>query len=156
MDAAVDRVSESVVVPVPAEDAYAAVADLRRMGEWSPECFRVWLRGEPRPGTKFVGFNRRGPLVWFTNGQIAVADPGVEFAFDVFSFGMSVARWSYRFAPVDGGTEITEEWTDHRQTRTLKVIGRLFTGVAADKRPEINREGMRATLERLRTALSRA
>ena len=36
--------SQSVVVEAPAERIYALVADLPRMGEWSPECQRVeWV-----------------------------------------------------------------------------------------------------------------
>src|SRR5262249_38276855 len=35
---------ESVVVAAPPERVYDAVADLRRMGEWSPETFAIWVR----------------------------------------------------------------------------------------------------------------
>ena len=101
---------------------------------------------------RFVGFNRRGPFVWFTTCRTAVATPGVEFAFDVTTFGLPVARWGYRFAAADGGTEVTEYWQD-RRSRGAYVLGRVFTGRSAASRPEVNRDGMRATLARLKREL---
>src|SRR4051794_29740539 len=77
-DLAVERtVEESIVIEAGPERVYGALADPRRMGEWSPELFRVWLRGDPaEPGTRFVGFNRIGWRVWFTNCRVSVATPG--------------------------------------------------------------------------------
>lgn len=78
-----------------------------------------------------------------------MADPGAEFAFDVISFGFPVARWGYRFSPIEGGTEVTEYWMD-RRGRGATVSGRIFTGKSATIRPEVNREGMRETLRRVK------
>jgi uncharacterized protein YndB with AHSA1/START domain len=60
-------IEERITVEVPPERAYRAVADVRRMAKWSPECFAVWVyrRREGTP-TRFVGFNRRRGYVWFT------------------------------------------------------------------------------------------
>jgi Polyketide cyclase / dehydrase and lipid transport len=148
------EVAEQVTMAVPAERAYAAVADVRRMGRRSPECFAVWVyarrAGRPR---RFVGFNRRGGYVWFTTCRVVVDEPGAEFAFDVTSFGLPVSRWGYRFAPrPDGGTDVTEYWDD-RRGRAVTVLGRVFTGRAALNRPEVNRAGMRTTLTRLKAEL---
>ena len=44
---------------------------------------------------------------WETRSEVAVADPGHEFAFIVNG---SWTRWGYAFAPVEGGTELTESW----------------------------------------------
>lgn len=41
-----------------------------------------------------------------TRSQVAVADRGREFAWVV----RGPTRWSYTFATVDGGTEVTESW----------------------------------------------
>jgi hypothetical protein len=146
-------VAESITVGVPPADAYHAVCDVRRMARWSPECFAVlvWSRRDGLPA-RFVGLNRRGPLVWFTTCQVVTALPGEEFAFDVTTFGMPVSRWSYRFAPVDGGTEVTEAWQD-RRGRGANLLGRVFTGKVARERPQANREGMRTTLARLKQEL---
>jgi hypothetical protein len=146
-------VAERITVGVPPADAYLAVSDVRRMARWSPECFAVlvWSRTDGHPA-RFVGLNRRGPWLWFTTCQVVTAQPEAEFAFDVTTFGMPVSRWSYRLAAVDGGTEITESWRDQRG-RGANVLGRVFTGKAARNRPELNREGMRTTLARLKREL---
>jgi hypothetical protein len=146
-------VEEHIVVAAPAAEVFAAVADVRRIARWSPECFAVWI-WRRRNGTpaRFIGWNRSGPFIWFSSCQVRVADPGAEFAFDVTTFGLPVARWGYRFSPVKGGTEITEYWFDKRNFGST-VLGRIFTGKSATIRPEVNREGMRETLRRLKSEL---
>ena len=146
-------VAERITVGVSPADAYQAVSDVRRMARWSPECFAVlvWSRKDGLPA-RFVGLNRRGPWVWFTTCHVVAARPGEEFAFDVTTFGMPVARWSYRMAAAGGGTEVTESWWDQRG-RGAHVLGRVFTGKVANNRAEANREGMRTTLARLKREL---
>lgn len=146
-------IAETVTVCADPAEVYAAVADVRRMAGWSPECFAtwVWSRKDGRPHG-FVGFNRRGPLVWFTTCRVVIAEPGKEFAYDVTTFGMPVARWAYRLAAGPEGTELTEHWTDHR-SRGAHLIGRVFTGRSANDRPAVNREGIRTTLARLKREL---
>jgi hypothetical protein len=149
-------VEERIVVDAPADRVYAAVAEVRRMARWSPECFGIWVLSRRPDGgpLSFVGFNRRGPFVWFTTCRVALAEPGREFAFDVTTFGLPVARWGYRFAPTDSGaTEVTEYWED-RRGRGAITLGKIFTGRSTRIRPEINRHGMRVTLQRLRAELA--
>ncbi|WP_433474477.1 SRPBCC family protein [Spirillospora sp. CA-142024] len=158
-------VEESVVVAAGARDVYAAVADLRRMGEWSPEVFATWVRGRAiASGTKFVGFNRIGWRVWFTTCQVTSAVPGRAFAFRVSSFGIPVALWGYRIEdvaedPAEPRTRLTEYWEDLRRDNRgaafVSLLGKVFTGVPAEGRAEVNRKGMRATLDRIRTAAER-
>ena len=147
------ELAERITVGVPPADVYRAVSDVKRMARWSPECFAalVWSRRGGAPA-RFVGLNRRGPWVWFTTCRVVTARPGEEFAFDVTTFGMPVSRWSYRFAPAGRGTEVTEAWLDKRG-RGAHTLGRIFTGKAARDRPQINREGMQATLVRLKREL---
>jgi hypothetical protein len=144
-------VEEQIVVNASPDAVYRAVADVSRFAKWSPECFAVWVwRREAGQPARFVGWNRRGPFVWFTTCAVRVADPGREFAFDVTTFGLPVARWGYRFAPAgDAGTEVTEYWMDRRGRGAMR-LGRMFTGKSATMRPAINRDGMRTTLERLK------
>ncbi|MEU8804512.1 SRPBCC family protein [Spirillospora sp. NPDC048819] len=158
-------VEESVSVAATAETVYAAVADPRRMREWSPEVFAAWVRGRTvAPGTRFVGFNRIGPRVWFTTCQVTAAVPGEAFAFRVSSFGVPVALWGYRIEdiaddPSAPRVRLTEYWEDLRRdgrgAAFVSLLGRLFTGVRADRRAGVNRDGMRATLDRIRTAVEK-
>ncbi|GAA4601508.1 hypothetical protein GCM10023195_03940 [Actinoallomurus liliacearum] len=152
-------VEESVVIDAAPERVYEAVADPRRMGEWSPEVFAVWVRGRRVvPGLSFVGFNRIGARVWFTTCRVTEAVPGRAFAFRVTTFGVPVAVWGYRVETTDDGSiRLTEHWEDLRQAGRgaafASLLGRVFTGVPADGRAEVNRQGMRTTLTRIKTAL---
>ncbi|MGH3242704.1 MAG: SRPBCC family protein [Spirillospora sp.] len=159
-------VEESVSVAAGARAVYAAVADPRRMRQWSPELFATWIRGRRIvPGTKFVGFNRIGWRVWFTTCQVTVAVPGEAFAFRVSAFGMPVALWGYRIEDIADGpsaprTRLTEYWEDlrrdNRSAAAVSLIGKIFTGVPAEDRAAVNRESMRATLARIRTAAEKS
>ncbi|MFF7704757.1 SRPBCC family protein [Streptomyces lydicus] len=141
-------VTESLEVRCPPDAVYAALVDSRRMAEWSPEVWRVWSRGD-----RFVGFNRRALWVWFTVCHVVAADPGREFAFDVTTFGLPVARWGYRLTPTRHGTQVTEYWIDHRRhgwrRHLAELLGLVFTGTPAVQRAARNRAGMRLTLRRL-------
>ncbi len=143
----------SRVVGASPERLYALVSDLPRMGEWSPENNGgKWLKGAAGPavGAKFKGKNSHGWRRWSTIATVVTADPGRAFAFDVTSTGLRVAQWGYRFAAVEGGTEVTEYWTDHRSPMLAKITS-VAVGVA-DRRSH-NRAGMEQTLERLAAAV---
>ncbi|MFC9969450.1 SRPBCC family protein [Spirillospora sp. NPDC127200] len=152
---------ESAVIDAEPGAVYEAVADLRRMKEWSPELFAVWVRGGAvEEGTRFVGFNRIGPRVWFTTCRVSAAVPGEAFAFRVSSFGMEVALWGYRVEDIGGGrTRLTEYWQDLRRDARgaglVSLMGKVFTGVPAERRAALNREGMRVTLGRIKAAAER-
>jgi len=144
--------SHSVVIEAPAERIYALVADLPRMGEWSPECQRVeWLEGSdgPSAGARFVGHNRGGPgglLKWSRRGRVLIADPGRWFAFVTEEGGREGVQWEYRFEPVEGGTRVTESYEVHRIPTWARIVD-----VPTNRAREL-REALRHTLERLKHA----
>ncbi|MET9735575.1 SRPBCC family protein [Streptomyces sp. NPDC006458] len=148
------RLEESTVVDAPPAVVYGLVSDLRNMGRWSPECRSVWVPRPPaRTGSRFVGFNRRGPFVWFTVGRVAAARQDTEFAFDVGVFGLPIARWGYRFEAEGTGTRVTEFWQDLRtdgwRGRGAELLGTVFAGTNPARRAALNRAGMRTTLARI-------
>src|SRR4051812_48897757 len=79
--------SDSVVVQASAETIYDLVAELTRIGEWSPECEHVeWEPGHTGPvtGARFVGHNRGGPfklIRWSRHGTVRAAERGRQFEF---------------------------------------------------------------------------
>lgn len=144
----------SKVIAASPEQVYALVSDLPRMGEWSPENDGgTWLKGAAAAtvGAKFKGKNSHGKRRWSTLSTVVTADPGREFAFDVSSFGLKVARWGYRLEAVEGATEVTEYWSDHRSPVIARITGFV---VGVSDRLEHNRAGMEHTLERLAAAIS--
>jgi hypothetical protein len=147
-------VAVSTHVDAPAEVVYDLVANLPRMGEWSPECTRVAWRGDATGsavGARFRGWNRVGPVRWFTEGTIVEAERGRALVFDVALLRFPIARWAYRFEPdaIGKGCTVTEEWTDHRSTPYRAVTG-VYTTVR--DRPTHNRAGMERTLAQIKTA----
>ncbi len=148
--------STEVVVHAPPGEVYAMVADLTRMGEWSPECQRVeWLEGAdgPAAGARFVGHNRGGPfklMRWSRRGRILTADPGREFSFVTEEGGRESTRWSYRFEKVATGTRVTESY----EVKWLPLWARVVDG-PLNRRGELN-EHMRHTLRQLNEAVEGA
>ena len=69
-----------------------------------------WDEGDgPRLGATFTGRNGEGERTWETRSEVVAADRGREFAW-VVAEPPTRARWGYSFAPVDGGTQVTETW----------------------------------------------
>jgi hypothetical protein len=148
----VSDVQVSETVQAPAATLYAMVANLPRMGEWSPEnTGGRWLGGATAPavGARFRGTNRAGWRFWSTTVTVRVADEGRRFTFDVDALGVPVSTWDYAFDETAAGTTVTESWTDRRPgwVRTLSIP---VTGVR--DRADHNRHNMEQTLARLKAA----
>lgn len=149
-----ERGSVAVEVAAAPEVVYDLVADVSRMGEWSPETVEAhWIDGAtgPRVGARFKGKNRIGVARWSTKPRITVADRGRELAFVTEYRGRENTRWTYRFAPSDVGTEVTESFEVLDDTpRSVEIIEQRLFGIR-DRRAHLL-EGMRQTLERLKAA----
>ncbi len=148
--------SQSVVIEAPPERIYALVADLPRMGEWSPECRRVeWLEGStgPAEGARFIGHNPGGPrglMKWSRRGRVLRADPGREFAFVTEEGGREGTEWRYRLEPVAGGTRVTESYTVTWIPAWARIVD-----VPTNRAGEL-RLGLRHTLDQLKRAAEAA
>ena len=105
------RHSGSIVIKRSPEELYDMVADVTRVGEWSPVCTACWWdEGDgPHVGAKFTGRNERPERTWETRSEVVTAERGREFAW-VVAEPPTRARWGYSFIAVDGGTEVTETW----------------------------------------------
>ena len=107
------RRQESVQIAAPPELIYDLIADVTRMGEWSPECYRCeCLDGATTAdvGARFRGYNRLGRYLWATTAVVTTAQQGHEFAFTVVhdKTGRDETLWRYRLEPSSGGTLLTE------------------------------------------------
>jgi hypothetical protein len=146
-------VRESLAVVAPAEAVYDLVADLPRMGEWSPECERVSWRGGATSavaGAQFWGFNRAGLIRWMTQGEVVIAEPGRHLAFEITVGPIKVARWEYFIFPDDADCSactVVEEWTDRRPHWYRGPADKAF-----GSRAETNQRGMVKTLANLKGA----
>jgi hypothetical protein len=130
MDFTTFRASASTVVAAPAEDLYAFVADMPRIGEVSPECTGGRWESEARGvGATFIGSNTEGDRSWQRRLRVAVADAPREFAWENLGDPTQPppdgeggpVRWSYTFTPVADGTEVVETWSLQEHPRLVEL-----------------------------------
>lgn len=141
----------SITINRPPAEVWAAVADITRMGDWSPECIAGrWVGGATGPavGAKFEGDNiaklaGRTVKKWTTTSEVTACEPGATFAFVAEGY----TTWTYTFEAAGEGTKVTEAFT---------YEAKGFQGFMYDKllfRPRMMTKGMQRTLERVKAAL---
>lgn len=140
----------SIEVGASPRDTWQTVADVRRTGEWSPECVRVLPIGRVRSGGWMLGVNRRGRVRWATLSRVVRLQPGAEIAWRVAT---NRSVWAYQLEPVGLGTRLTET----RQApdgigRGASAFTRLLLGGQRHHDDELE-AGMRQGLERIRAIL---
>jgi hypothetical protein len=133
---------------------WAAIADITRMGEWSPECVAArWAGGASGPavGATFEGDNeaRVGSRVvkrWTTTSVVTACEPGAVFEF----LASEYTTWRYEFSPDGTGTRVVESFAYEPKG---------FQGFVYDtvlRRRPMMTKGMNATLARVKSALESA
>lgn len=142
----------SIVIRRSPEELYDMVADVTRMGEWSPVCTACWWdEGDgPQVGAMFTGRNERPERTWETRSEVVAADRGREFAW-VVAEPPTRARWGYSFVAVDGGTEVTETW--ELPPEGSAFFEKMFGDDAAQeigKRGDVAKNGIAATLDAIK------
>jgi uncharacterized protein YndB with AHSA1/START domain len=151
-ESAARELRAETLIDAPPATVWAALTDLRRMPEWSPELVRmVPLKpGGLRVGQQYVGLNRRKAVVWPTRSVVAILDPGRTLAWDTRSSG---ARWIYELSPEGGGTRVVQR---RPVPRGITLLSRAFAPVflgGSDGHAEELEQGMAETLARLKAAL---
>ena len=146
-----DRTLEaSVDVAAEPADVWRIVGDIRRTGEWSPECSRALPLGQVRKGGWILGFNHHRRVRWVTLSRIVRFDPEREIAWKVLT---NRSVWSYHLRTIDDGTRLTET----RETpRGVGGFARVFTKVLLGGQVAHDDEleaGMTAGLERIKTMI---
>ncbi|MFZ1175329.1 MAG: SRPBCC family protein [Mycobacterium sp.] len=109
------RGHSGIDIAAPPDLVYDLIADVTRMGEWSPECYRCeWLDGATAAaaGVRFRGYNRLGCLSWEGTAVVNTADRGREFSFTTVNddAGREETRWRYSLQPSPSGTLLTESF----------------------------------------------
>lgn len=145
------------VIDASPEVVYDLVADVTRIGEWSPECTSAeWIKGatEAAVGAQFKGNNKLGFVKWSTKPEITEADRGRTFAFKVpGKFG---PQWRYEFeATEQGGTRVVQSVVQQGTTPAYIRFLQRRNGVT-DRNAHLA-EGMATTLDGMaRTAVATA
>jgi uncharacterized protein YndB with AHSA1/START domain len=141
----------SIHIDRPPTLVWAAIADITRMGQWSPECVAArWASGASGPvaGATFEGDNeaRVGSRVvkrWTTTSVVTACEPGAVFEF----LASEYTTWRYEFVADGDGTRVTESFS---------YDPKGFQGFMYDKvlrRRAGMTKGMQATLSRVKSVL---
>ena len=145
------NLSESVLVAAPPEAVWDLVADVTRMGEWSPETRAAWWLGgatTAAAGVKFKGRNKRGRMRWATTCEVTAADRGSRFSFVRASRIDDGTDWTFTMEARDGGTLLTESARQRRLPNSAaRLAGRITFG--SDRDDQV-RQGIRTTIERIK------
>ena len=155
--------AEMVVAARP-ELVWDLVADVTRVGEWSPECIRAtWLGepGRPQPGARFTGHNRLpGGLEYEVTCVVIEADRPRAFAWVVLDDSGDPARpsssWRYWIDPLPGGgSRVRQRFTHGPGASYLRAVAAnapdQAAGIIAARREGL-RASMSATLRAMKAA----
>ncbi|MGV9795701.1 SRPBCC family protein [Gordonia sp. NPDC003422] len=101
-----ELIEESVDIDATPEKVWAVISDLKRMGEWSPQCVKMIIRGgDVDLDTKTININRRGALVWPTTSKVVRFEPNKTIGWRVTE---NNTVWSYSITPSENGVKLTE------------------------------------------------
>lgn len=135
------------------EAVFAAITDVTRMGQWSPETHdAAWNEGFDGPALDavFTGHNRNGDNEWSTGAIIVEFVENERFFFDCRVGDFVFSSWGYEIEPTDGGCKVTE----YSQNLIPEEMRQASSGISGvEDRTTHNRATMETTLERLAAAL---
>ena len=145
----------SVHIARPPAEVWAAIADITRMGEWSPECVAARWVGDatgPAVGARFEGDNEarvagRTIKRWTTTSEVTQCDPGVRFEFVAEGY----TTWRYDFEASGTGTGTSTTVTESFLYDPKGFQGFMYDSVL--RRAGAMTRGMRRTLDRVKATL---
>jgi uncharacterized protein YndB with AHSA1/START domain len=144
--------SASTVIRRPAAEVFAAISDITRMGEWSPECVAGrWVPPAtgPEVGAVFEGDNvaAAGPVTlkkWTTSSEVTACEPGAVFEFVAEGY----TTWRYELSERDGATTVTESFSFPPYEGWQRFV---YSTLMRRDRSMV--KGMEQTLARIKAAL---
>jgi hypothetical protein len=131
---------------------WEAIADVTRMGEWSPECISGrWVGGATSPavGARFEGDNvfklaGRTLKEWTTTSEVTACEPGKVFEF----VAAEMTTWRYSIEPTATGSRVTESVS----YKAEGFMEGFVYGVLMQRHTALVK-GMAKTLARIKAAL---
>jgi polyketide cyclase/dehydrase/lipid transport protein len=142
-----EPLTASIEVAAAPATVWRVLSDVRRTGEWSPECRRVLPLGQVRVGALLVGVNRRGRVRWVTLSRVISCETDREIGWRVLT---NRSEWRYRLAATPAGTAVTQtRRTPRGEGRFALWFTRAFLEGQAAHDAELA-EGMARGLERIR------
>ena len=147
-------IEQSTEIAATPEKVWSIVSDLKRMGEWSPQCRKVIVRGGTvKLGAKTINVNKRGLLVWPTTAKVVRFEPNKQIAYRIAE---NHTVWGFEITPTDTGVRLTErrEAKNGQTTKVSSTLVDLAFGGNDSFEAELE-EGMRETLVKIKAAAER-
>ncbi|MBM9463271.1 SRPBCC family protein [Aeromicrobium sp. YIM 150415] len=143
-------IGASIDIAASPAEVWAVVSDLRRMGEWSPQCRKMFIKGGVvQRGTSTVNINRQGPLVWPTRSVVTEFVPEQRLQFVVRE---NKTRWTFELEATPEGTRLTESRTTPKGVSDLSnLLTRRVLG-GTERFEDGLQSGIHQTLRRIKDA----
>jgi len=144
-------------IAAPVERVWMLLADLRAMGERSPETVRMFITDSPEVGSRGLNVNRRGAVIWPTTTRITRWKPPVHDGSAALAFHVSPTNveWSYELTPTETGTLVVERRSSLPEPGlVVKLAGRWLLGGSQHHDVELL-DGMHRTLAALKADAER-
>lgn len=101
-----ELIESSIDIDAPPAAVWAVVSDLKRMGEWSPQCKKMFVLGRGvKKGTRTLNINAAGKMHWPTTAKVVDFDPNKKLAFRITE---NRTVWTYELEETESGTRLTE------------------------------------------------
>lgn len=144
-----ELIEESIDIAATPQQVWNVVSDLRRMGERSPQCRKMFILGSRLGrGTRTININSAGRIFWPTTSRIVEFEPERVLSFRIPQNG---SVWSYELEPAEQGTRLTESRRLAGGASAISnfLVGKM-SGSTADFEQQLQR-GMSRTLEQIKT-----
>jgi uncharacterized protein YndB with AHSA1/START domain len=129
------------------DQVWNVVSDVRRTGEWSPECSRVLPLSRLGAGALLLGVNRRNRVWWVTLSRVISFIPSEEIGWVVLT---NRAEWRYQLQRTATGTLIVHtRRTPRGEGRFALLFTRALLGGQARHDDELE-QGMNHGLQRIK------
>lgn len=144
-----DLISSSIDIDAPPAAVWALVSDLKRMGEWSPQCKKMIIFGRGiKRGTRTLNLNHSGKMYWPTTAKVIEFEPAKKLAFRITE---NRTVWSYELETTAAGTRLTESRRAPNGVSPASnfAVDKAMGGVS-DFEASLER-GIKTTLARIKT-----
>lgn len=143
------EISASIEIDAPPAKVWEVVSDLKRMGEWSPQCKKMFVfGGEVKKGTRTLNINAAGKVHWPTNAKVIDFEPGKKLAFRIVE---NRTIWAYELEETATGSKLTESRRAPNgvSSGSNALTSRFFGGT--DNFEDALERGIKKTLVRIKS-----
>lgn len=150
-----ERIEASIDIAASPAQVWNVISDIRRMGEWSPQCKKMWVfgGGEVKQGTRTLNLNRQGWKRWPTNSVVQTFEPEKKLALRIVE---NRSVWTYELEPTATGTRVTESRSiPNGVSGVSKFLTKAMLGGSEEFENELE-AGIKSTLERIKSEVEGA